>query len=1631
VIRSAIVLNTMMERDAELAHDIDNQGPSVTASVENAREFLRRYNRNQLDASQIATALLFMVMTPNGEQYQANVWVQALRDHGITGQRWHEVVRAFDREGLVVDSSQFLALYRALEPVALDDSSFDIQQMWGGHWNFKATQLSFAVAYASLTPAQLNAEDIPNLRMAYDPREWDDVPEEWAHYVKEAVQDPMISIDAVTAIIEGLWDPKEATAQDITQAKQVVAEKITFFLASAGAIPKPWVDSQQSLMNRIFVSCINRQQNDYEWILHCLWKEDRSYVATRMIEIHAHEPLLLPSILDHAQEHGWTNDLLTMLNGFGIDLAALAHRRGLRDLKEWVEPKVEQHPTSAEVTNGLGRFLVIKAQDELRVVREEQERPRTEPLAIGTIYAMLEIIDEQMKEQKQETVVLKRTCMQSFPRLCNYGEGFDAIIDANGADGHRLPPSADAEMQDLYKKMYNSEVEVRQVIEILRDCKTSEDPSRQDVFACMIHGLFDEYVCFNEYPLTPLATTAVLFGGIINYGILSRFTLDVALEMVHEAVRDYPPESSMFKFGLQALMHFKGRLREWRDVAQSLVQIPGLQGTPIYGPAQDALRDGGASPPTDNNEGAQGKREVNGNMDEFLTDSLVPQFRSVNPDIPVLDEQYEDPEESIQDQILFVLNNLTDHNLSSKGSLIADSLQPKHYQWFASYIVDQRAKSQPNYQGLYLDLLNMLADKGLWADVLRETYGCVRRVLNSEATMKSAAERTHLKNLGAWLGSLTIARDKPIKHKNIAFKELLIEGWETQRLLLVIPFTCEVLAQGSKSIVFKPPNPWIMEVVGLLLELYDLPDLKIQQKFAVEVLLGTFGLPRNGNGLERTSELKKRQQRYQSEMGETVLSDGLESFPDMSLGNLNRNLRNTRLSPSEIESTLPDLSELLVFPPPSSSPINSNRLRQIVQTAVQRSIMEIIGPVVERSVTIATIATKDLVIKDYGQEPNEAHVREAFEMMSKATSGSLAAVTCKEPLRMSITNFLRNAGAEMPNEPIPEGVILMCVNDNLEIACRIVQQQAEERALPEIKAVIEDEIRKRQDHKANYPNEPYRDPNVSSWSSYLPEPYKQMPGGLTQQQLDIYAQFAPQNRNMAIHNQTASTDSGKQIPDVLQETGFPNVPNLSTPAEPPAVPHQPQPQMPPSNVQLPLPSARTPSQVNGYMDGASVQEHIETALQELARLTHTFDAEQKVRTLPRDSPVLSILSRVLNMVRSSQDPDGQAFWVAGALHRTLYTEADNNSKFDTAVLVQALKEVCLLSSSTYAKVHLALQKSNDDQVLVAPITAALLEAEILEYPIVDAAYARLLLERKTQAVDAFEKLLDYSLFSNEPAALRGDFAHSLGVLGEWLAEAPDLETGARIMSKLKSSGISDAEPSDGVGQERLQYIFSEWMTLYGHPVRSDSLTAAFVAQLQQQGVVESQVDLARFLKVGIETATETFERITVMNPSIDMNEAHFEVDAFARLVVMLVKAHGGASGKAAYFKSVLFLTVLVLNNHQIVRGEHFNQRTYFRFFSSVFYDWHELIRGADPADDKNTILAFADTILLLDPNAMSAFTFGWLQLISHRVFMPAVLKDADSEVSYTFPPTFSANESRAPKSTHASWKSCCRTSARC
>lgn len=62
---------------------------------------------------------------------------------------------------------------------------------------------------------------------------------------------------------------------------------------------------------------------------------------------------------------------------------------------------------------------------------------------------------------------------------------------------------------------------------------------------------------------------------------------------------------------------------------------------------------------------------------------------------------------------------------------------------------------------------------------------------------------------------------------------------------------------------------------------------------------------------------------------------------------------------------------------------------------------------VERSVTIAGISTRELVTKDFATEPNEDRFRKAAHLMAQRLAGSLALVTCKEPLKSNLATHLR------------------------------------------------------------------------------------------------------------------------------------------------------------------------------------------------------------------------------------------------------------------------------------------------------------------------------------------------------------------------------------------------------------------------------------------------------------------------------------------------------------------------------------------------------------------------------------------------------------------------------------------------
>ncbi|KAF3570262.1 hypothetical protein F2Q69_00063942 [Brassica cretica] len=192
------------------------------------------------------------------------------------------------------------------------------------------------------------------------------------------------------------------------------------------------------------------------------------------------------------------------------------------------------------------------------------------------------------------------------------------------------------------------------------------------------------------------------------------------------------------------------------------------------------------------------------------------------------------PPSDVQDKISFIINNISLANIESKGKDFAEILPQQYYPWFAQYMVMKRASIEPNFHDLYLKFLDKVDSKLLFKEILQNTYENCKVLLGSELIKSSSEERSLLKNLGSWLGKLTIGRNHVLRAREIDPKSLIVEAYEKGLMIAVIPFTSKVLEPCQNSIAYQPPNPWTMAILGLLAEIYSMPNLKMNLKFDIE-----------------------------------------------------------------------------------------------------------------------------------------------------------------------------------------------------------------------------------------------------------------------------------------------------------------------------------------------------------------------------------------------------------------------------------------------------------------------------------------------------------------------------------------------------------------------------------------------------------------------------------------------------------------------------------------------------------------------------------------------------------------------------------------------------------------------------
>ncbi|KAI9151673.1 negative regulator of transcription subunit 1 [Paramyrothecium foliicola] len=1595
-----------------LARYIQKTGADFTKDDDTCLSYLQdRPGNLQLSPDQVSAALTYATISQT-PQHDPTVLSRALQRILPKTFDWTEVVLFFDQPSARISSQQFLNLYKALLPIAEDESKkFDIQRLWGGAWSEPEAQLSFVSAYASLTPDQLDATTIPGLRRSITLDDYSKSPADVQERAAVAVKHPLTSVAALSSIFNVALNSVHASQS--VEAKrlfqEVVVPNLDIFLVSAFEVPRQsWATMAVDTLKSLFENFLYRRSPEYDFVLDSLWKKDKEWVIQRLIDAHAVKPVDLPLVLEHAVKHNWLDELVYLPNGFGLDLAALAHAEGYLDLSDWARYNAERRN---EMSRTLLQFLMIKADLEMRFQRppEGQQQVKTSTtLRVRTVSALLQILEDFLpKAPVQDLILVQRHCITAYPRLINYGEGYDDLIDANGKDGNALPQAANNKMEEHYKKMYGDEIQVRNIVEILNRYKHSRDSLDQDVFACMIHGLFDEYNHYVDYPLEALATTAVLFGGIISHKLIADLPLKIGLGMILEAVRDHVPENPMYKFGLQALMQLLVRFKEWPGFCKQLLQIPGLQGTEAYKKAEEIVREhevdlvrGRNGSGTPRGSGYSGDALTNGNNeDSALTETQAPPFASINIDPHLPGAEFEEPDEEAQGKIQFVLNNITEGTLQSMCNELREMLELRHQQWFASHLVGERAKMQPNYHHVYLELVKLFEDKTLWSEVLRETYISVARMLNSEVTMQNSTERTHLKNLGGWLGLLTLARDRPIKHKNIAFKQLLMEAHDTKRLIVVIPFVCKVLLQGATSAVFRPPNPWLMDIIHLLIELYHHAELKLNLKFEIEVLCK--GLNLDHKSIEPSGEILNRPI-LEEVVPEILPPEQLEAFESLSINGLGSAV-NTGLSPQAVAPTIPDLGPLITIPPINEMVVSTTRLHEIVRTALTRALQDIIQPVVDRSVTIAAISTQQMIRKDFISEGDENRVRTSAINMVKATAGSLALVTSKEPLRANFTNYMRNLSNDLPSG-LPEGTVIMCVNSNLDLACNIIEKQAEERAIPEIEEMIEPDLEARRRHRLQRPNEPFYEAPLNRWAMTIPNPYKLAPNmnGLNAEQMAIYEDFARQPRNTVAstpsHAPSASDATRSLANEVLQEP-YTAIPNLPTPAETPSLQHlgsQMQPYPPVHNAAA---SAMTTGRSPGFqMDVRGLAERVNKLLQELLRVAGEA-REEHFLGLPRPHPVLDVVDALVQLIiETSQNSEEFAIYAADQISALIFQQVDDNLTLESLVhVLETLRKISGPALNSRVRAYFSQQPGPN--FLSLPLLAALVRTDLLDWRNIDLALSKVLEARKETSLEFLEHLLDLTLLNNRPIALYADFVRSLEAAWTWICEDSGSVVGQRLKTKLQGSGLpqpSEVASDDSASsrQDQMEYVLEEWVHLCNNQNASSKAPTLFIQQLQAKQVIRNRDDFFVFVRIAIDLSVDRFEHL--MHAGIS-GDAYAMVDALAKMISVFIGLHGdGPTSRSSFLDSTLALITLVLNHHHVKRGEHLNQRIFFRLLSVLLHEVHAISEDVSEEERRDVILKFASRFESLGPRFLPGFTFAWLGLIQHRAFLPVVLQLPDN-----------------------------------
>lgn len=153
-------------------------------------------------------------------------------------------------------------------------------------------------------------------------------------------------------------------------------------------------------------------------------------------------------------------------------------------------------------------------------------------------------------------------------------------------------------------------------------------------------------------------------------------------------------------------------------------------------------------------------------------------------------------------------------------------------------------------------------------------------------------------------------------------------------------------------------------------------------------------------------------------------------------------------------------------------------------------------------------------------------------------------------------------------------------------------------------------------------------------------------------------------------------------------------------------------------------------------------------------------------------------------------------------------------------------------------------------------------------------------------------------------------------------------------------------------REKLFIWFQQWVNIFQRSHSPEKNFVPFITQLTKQGILKVEDVSSFFFRVCAESSVNSYIKSISVG---DYDYAFQALDAVSRLIVYIIKYHGDASGvnndqaKVHYMTKILSIFVLVLANLHEEQGPTFQQKPFFRFFSSLVNDLQSVESHLGPA----------------------------------------------------------------------------------